>query len=172
MPDSVRADMLAEFERVEGLPWLREQARQIGDAVLNSSLSLSAPSALRRWAVLAVTLRGEDETGDQTGQALLKQVQPLLGSGFIAEALNWIETGRRLLTIIKGALDTSLLVAARSAELTQRTADDRRLLVVPAPHGAIITFGELLKTHDRQEPWALHYLGASGSGQDHAAPPH
>ena len=51
-----------------------------------------------------------------------------LRSGDTAEALGWIETGRRLLSVVHGTFDTSLLVATRLVELTQRRAADRRLL--------------------------------------------
>ena len=166
VPDSARAGILDELERQKKLSWLRDRAREIGGAVRDQSHSVLVPPALRRWAVLAATLKGEDDTGDETGDALLRQVQPLLRSGFTAEALGWIETGRRLHRLVGGTFDTSLLVAARKVELAERTADDRRLLQRFLPlQEALDAFRDLLSVEDRQEPWALHYLGAGGLGK-------
>jgi hypothetical protein len=167
VPDGARADILAELERQRQLPWLRGQAAAIGQAVQELSRSRVVPPALRRWAALAATLTDEaDEAGVKTGQTLLDEVTDLLGSGLMAEALGWIETGRRLRWVIRGAFDTSLLVAARKVELSQRTADDRRLLQRFLPRDKQLNaFRRLLTTEPGEPPWALHYLGGGGVGK-------
>jgi hypothetical protein len=166
MPESARADILAELEQQKGLSWLRVTAATVGRAVLALNKPSLVPSALLRWAVLAVTLEGQRDVGDKTGDVLLQRVDPLLRSGYTAEALGWIETGRRLLSIIDGTFDTSLLVAARRVELVQRTVDDRRLLErFLLRHEEVAAFRDLLRTPDGEEPWALHYLGTGGVGK-------
>lgn len=168
VPDSARADLLDELERQKGLPWLRERAREIGAAVDVDDVSRSqiVPTTLRQWALLAATLEAEDDTGERASEVLLDRVQSLLRSGFIPEALGWIETGRRLLRLVCGTFDTSLLVASRRIELAQRTADDRRLLQrFLRRKEQLDAFRDLLEVADGNDPWALHYLGAGGFGK-------
>lgn len=164
-PDTARADILEELE-VQGLPWRHEIAAKIAEALLGVKPPGLVPTTLRRWATLAGSLVPNDEAGNSVGDALLEHVKPLLRSGDVAEALGWIETGRRLLSVVHGAFDTSLLVATRLVELEQRRADDRRLLKRFLPRDEqVAAFKQLLEVPDGQEPWALHYLGRGGVGK-------
>jgi hypothetical protein len=164
-PDAARADIFAELE-VKGLPWLRRTANEIAGALLCVEPPGLVPTALRRWAILAATVAPKDEAGNKAGDALLKHVRPLLRSGDVAEALGWIEAGRRLLSLVHGAFETSLLVATRLVELEQRRSDDRRLLQrFLARKEQVAAFERLLQVPDGQEPWALHYLGHGGVGK-------
>lgn len=164
-PDTARADILAELE-VNGLSWLRQTANQIGRALRQVQSPGLVPTALGRWAFLAATLASDDEAGNAAGDALLEHVEPLLRSGDVAEALGWIEAGRRLLTLVHAAFDTSLLVATRLVELEQRRSDDRRLLQrFLARKEQVDAFQRLLRVPDAEEPWALHYLGHGGVGK-------
>lgn len=167
-PDTARANILEILSEPDGsgLPWLREIAAKIGSSVLEVKQKGLVPAALRRWAILASTLDPDNEAGIATGRALLARVDPLLTSGETAEALGWIETGRRLLTILHGTFDTSVLVATRGVELAQRRSDDRRLLTrFLARKEQIAAFRQLLTIPDGKEPWALHYLGHGGVGK-------
>ena len=164
-PDAVRADILAELE-VRGLPWLRRTANEIAGALLRVESPGLVPTAVRRWAILAATLAPKDEAGNKAGDALLAQVEPLLRSGDVAEALGWIEAGHRLLSLVHGAFETSLLVATRLVELEERRSDDRRLLQrFLARKEQVAAFERLLQVPDGEEPWALHYLGHGGVGK-------
>lgn len=167
VPDGARANILAELERLQQLPWLRAQAAAIGRSVQKLSRDILVPPAMRQWAELAATLGdGTDEVGVKTGQAILTETTGLLQSGLTTEALGWIETGRSLLTVIKGEFDTSLLIAARRVELSHRTADDRRLLQRFLPRREPLdAFRRLLATPPGESPWALHYLGGGGVGK-------
>ena len=94
-----------------------------------------------------------DEAGNSVGDALLEHVKPLLRSGDVAEALGWIETGRRLLSVAHGSFDTSLLVANRLVELEQRRADDRRLLKRFLPRDEqVAAFKQLLEVQMARSP--------------------
>ena len=164
-PDIARADILEELEG-KGLLWLRQIASAIAKAVLHVEQPGLVPTTLRRWATLADTLVPTDEAGNSAADALLQRVEPLLRSGDVAEAMGWIETGRRLLSVVHGAFDTSLLVATRLVELEQRRADDRRLLKRFLPRDEqVAAFKQLLEVPDGEEPWALHYLGHGGVGK-------
>jgi hypothetical protein len=170
VPDGARSGILAELERRMQLPWLRGQAAAIGAAVGKLSSQCVMPPEMRRWAVLAATLTDKadeaGEIGDDAGQVLRDEVANLLESGLTADALGWIETGRRLLSVIRGEFDTSLLIAARKVERSRRTADDRRLLKRFLPRKEQIdAFKRLLEPRDEDSPWALHYLGAGGVGK-------
>jgi hypothetical protein len=166
VPDGARADIFSELQRQKGLPWLRECARRIGATITEMRESALVPGTMRRWAELAATLAAGDEAGDVVGAALLDRVEPLLNASLTAEALAWIETGRRLLAVIKGTFDTSLLIASRKVELVRRTEDDRRQLQrFLRREDQIDAFRALLATDDEAAPWALHYLGPGGVGK-------
>jgi len=162
-PDAIRSTVLESLEAAQGSVWLRQVAVQVGRAVSAPSARPSAPDSALRWATLAERLAEADE-GECAGGLLLDKVSHAVSSGSAAEAGGWVLAGRRLLAVVRGTYETSLLLAERRVELVNRRAHDRRLLERFLPRAEQLdAFDQLVDGDDSQ--WALHYLGYGGVGK-------
>ena len=130
-------------------------------------LAAPSPEAIRRWAVLAQHVHAPG----QMAKALDAEIEATIrAGGGIDGVLAWIETARPLADLLnehaRGEMEIALRRAGRRLELLRRDERDERALTDYLSRQELdLAVERLLRLPDDAPTWALHFIGAGGTGK-------
>lgn len=164
LADAVRADLLGRLhhETLQGRARLLSELQFLGQAILNAQQrGVLVPSLLARWAALA----GAASSADAVINRFTHEVDALLATDQLNEALRWIEAARSLVDVLEGGFTSAVEQASRRMELHHRRSYDEQYLthfLVREKQKA--AFNRLLDGKNTSA-WALHVVGPGGVGK-------